>query len=218
MKPAIYIVLFVATFVALPGCKLHRGIAGSGVRKTEKRDLKPFTAVDLDGAYQVNVTCQTPAAFEIDADDNLLPLIKTEVHDGILFIKSVQEFQASKLPAVRIALPDLDTLTTHGAGQIRIANVNNSQLGLDSDGAATIDAAGTSKSVTIGATGAGMIDATNLHAEKVRVSVSGAANIDVYATEQLDVDIAGVSRVSYSGNPKTVNKHVTGVGSVGPKD
>jgi hypothetical protein len=46
--------------------------------------------------------------------------------------------------------------------------------------------------------------------------VSGAASVDVYADEQLDVSVSGAGSVSYSGNPKTINKHVSGIGSVSP--
>jgi hypothetical protein len=218
MKRKIWIVLLIAIVVALSGCKLQRGLAGSGNRKTEKRELKPFNAIDTSGAYDINVTCQKSASFEIDADDNILPLIKTEVRDGVLFVSNDQEFHSAKSPTIRITLSDLTRLKSSGAGDINIGDAKSNQLDLDSTGAASIRATGSAKFVTISSTGAGNIDAGNLHAEKARVSVSGAASVDVYATEQLDVDISGVSQVSYGGHPKVVNKQVSGVGSVTPKD
>ena len=218
MKQKIWILLLVLIALDLSGCKFNRGIAGSGNRKTEKREVTSFNAIDSGGAYNINVTCQKAATFEIEADDNILPLIKTEVRGGTLFIESDQEYHSSKLPTLRITLPDLAAIKNRGAGQIQIADVKNDQIGLQSDGAATIDASGTTKFVEIGATGAGKIDTGSLHAEKVKVSVSGAANIDVYATEQLDVDISGVGKVSYAGNPKTVMKSISGVGTVSPKE
>src|SRR6185436_12331942 len=81
MKRKIWIVLLVVIALDLSGCKFNRGIEGSGNRKTEKRELKSFNAIDTTGAYEINITCQKPASFEIEADDNILPLIKTEVRD-----------------------------------------------------------------------------------------------------------------------------------------
>src|SRR5438552_11800544 len=124
MKRKIVVLLLLACGFALSGCKLHRGIAGSGVRKTEKRDLKSFNAIDTTGAYEIDVTCQKPASFEIEADDNILPLIKTEVRDGILFVSNNQLYHSSKPVTLRITLPDLNSVANHGAGQIKIVDAN----------------------------------------------------------------------------------------------
>jgi hypothetical protein len=218
MKRKIVVLLLVACGLVLSGCKFNRGIAGSGVRKTEKRDLKSFNAIDTTGAYEIDVTCQKRASFEIEADDNILPLIKTEVRDGILFVSNDQQYHSSKPSMLRITLPDLNSVSSHGAGEVRIVDARSSDLKIESTGAASVVANGTAKSVTISSSGAGKIDTSNLRAEKAKVEVNGAGSIDVYASEQLDVSISGVGHVSYSGKPKVVNKNVSGIGSVSPKD
>jgi Putative auto-transporter adhesin, head GIN domain len=216
MKPRTLLLVLLACGLSLSGCKFERGLAGSGIRKTEKRDLKSFSAIDTTGAYSIDVTCQKPASFEIEADDNILPLIKTEVRDGILFVSNDQPYHSSKTVTLRITLPDLNSVANHGAGQIKIVDANSSDLKIDSTGAASVDAAGTAKSVQISSTGAGEINTSKLRADNAKVEVSGAASVDVYAAEQLDVNVSGAGHVSYSGNPKTVNKHVSGIGSVNP--
>ncbi len=212
------IFFLVAVSCAIAGCKFERGVVGSGVRKSEKRDLKSFNAIDTGGAYDVDITCQKPASFEIEADDNLLPLIKTEVRDGVLYVTSERQFHTSKSPFLRITLPDLNSVTTNGAGDVKIADANSNDLTIKSTGAASINAAGKAKSVTISSNGAGSINASGLMAEKAKVDISGAAKVDVYASDQLDVTLSGVGNVNYSGNPKVVNKHVSGFGSVNPKN
>src|SRR6266550_2796082 len=122
MKRKIVVLLLVACGLVLCGCKLHQGIAGSGVRKTEKRELKSFNAIDTTGAYEVDMTCQKPTSFEIEADDNILPLIKTEVRDGILFVSNDQQYHLAKPVTLRIMLQDLRSVSSHGAGQIKIAD------------------------------------------------------------------------------------------------
>jgi len=217
MKQSLWIVLLVA-IVAFSGCKLHHGIAGSGNRKTEKRELKSFNAIDTTGGYEINITCQKPATFEIEADDNLLPLIKTEVRDGILFVTDAQDYHSAKLPALRIILPELNSFSSSGASQVKIADANSNNLKIESTGADSIEAAGKAKSVVISSTGAGSIDTSKLTAEKATVDISGAASVGVYASDQLDVTVSGVGSVSYSGNPKVVNKNISGIGSVNPKN
>src|SRR5437870_559505 len=218
MKRKTVLLLLVACGLVLSGCKFHRGIAGSGVRKTEKRELKSFNAIDTSGAYEINVSCQKPASFEIEADDNILPLIKTEVRDGTLFVSNDQEFHSSKSTILRITLPEVNSVSSHGAGDIKIADANSNDLKIKSTGAANMEATGKAKSITISSTGAGNIDTSKLTAEKAKVDATGAANVDVYVSDQLDVTISGVSNVSYRGNPKVVNKSVSGIGSVNPKN
>src|SRR5437667_4300348 len=184
MKRKTVLLLLVAGGLVLSGCKFHRGIAGSGVRKTEKRDLKSFNAIDTTGAYEIDATCQRPASFEIEADDNILPLIKTEVRDGILFVSNDQEYHSSKPVSLRITLPDLNSVSTHGAGQIKIAAANSSDLRIESTGATSVEAAGTAKSVTISSSCAGKIDTSNLRAAKARAGDNRPTKAEVYAAQQ----------------------------------
>ena len=196
MKKRTAFVLLALFALELSGCTLIRkGVTGSGARMTEKRELKSFNAIHTTGAYEVDVTCQKPASFEIEADDNILPLIKTEVRDGILFVSNDQPYHSAKPVTLRITLPDPNSVSSHGAGQIKIADANSNDLRIESTGAASVDASGTARSVTISSSGAGKIDTSKLRAGKARVDVNGATSVDVYAGEQLDVNVSGVGHV-----------------------
>jgi len=207
-----------ALAVAWSGCHIGPGIKGSGNRKTEKRDLKSFKSIDTTGAYEVEVACQKPASFEIEADDNILPLITTEVRDGVLYVNSKERYNPSKAVALRITIPELTAVTSSGAGDIKITDANSDDLKIESTGAASVNASGKAKSITVSSTGAGDIVTSRLQAAKAKVTVSGAASINVFASDQLDVSVSGVGSVTYSGNPKTVNKNVSGLGSVNKKE
>ena len=217
MRKQTLLVLWAALALTVSSCQFTRGLKGSGNLKTEKRTVASFKAIDATGAYEVDVVCQKPVNVEIETDDNILPLIKTEVRDGVLYVTSQERYNATKGVTLRISVPDLTAISSHGAGDIKIADASSNELKIDSTGAASVKATGKAKSLTISSTGAGDVDTSKLQAGKVRVSVSGAASIDVYASEQLDVSVSGVGSVNYSGNPKTVNKNVSGLGSVNQK-
>lgn len=68
------------------------GTSGSGNLATETRDVSGFTGVDVGGVFQVEITAQKEFGIEIDADDNLLPLIKTEVRGGVCISKAKKKF------------------------------------------------------------------------------------------------------------------------------
>jgi putative autotransporter adhesin-like protein len=208
---------FTIVFAAV-GCQyIGKGVRGSGNRKAEKRTLASFKSVEASGAFEVNIVCQQSQSFEIEGDDNLLPIIKTDVKDGNLRVYSNTQFSASRPIEIRISVPDLETYISSGAGDVHISGVKNDQLVLSNTGATNIEASGQTKFVDIESSGAGNIETNELHAERAKISVSGAANVEVYATQQLDVSVSGIGSVTYSGNPPVVNKSVSGIGSVRPK-
>jgi Putative auto-transporter adhesin, head GIN domain len=200
----------------LSGCHLG-GVHGSGIRKTEKRELAAFNAIETSGAFDVTVDCQKPTAFEIEGDDNILPLVTTEVRDGVLRVRTTKGYSSSGGIALRISLPDLVSLKSTGAGKFNVSGVKNDRFEVQSTGAATVVASGQSKQVKIGSTGAGTIDAHDLRADNADVNVTGAASVDVYVTTELDVTVSGAGRVTYTGSPK-INKRVSGAGQVVKKE
>lgn len=214
-KTAISSTLALVLLGMLSGCHVG-GVHGSGVRKTEKRELQPFTAIETTGALNVEVTCQKPASFEIEGDDNILPLIETEVRNGVLHIKSKRSYSVGGPISLRITLPDLERIKTSGAGNFHVSDLKNDRFEVDSMGAAKVTLAGQSRSVEISSTGAGKIDAHNLRAEMANVNVTGAASVDLDVRDQLDVTVSGAGRVTYSGSPK-VHENISGAGKVSRK-
>jgi putative autotransporter adhesin-like protein len=211
-------ILIAAGLTSFSACRfVGKGVQGSGVRKTEKRDLPAFKSIETNGAFAVQVSCQQAASFEIEGDDNLLPLVKTEVRNGVLRIYNDASYTATKAISVRMAIPDLEAISSTGAADIHVTNVKNNQLTISWQGAGRIEGTGETKFVSISSTGAGKIDTGRLHAERAKVSVTGAAQVDVYASQQLDVTVSGVGQVTYDGNPGVVNKSVSGLGSVNKK-
>lgn len=215
-KLAISLTLASLALFILSACKFG-GVHGSGVRKTEKRDLASFTSIETSGAFEVEVRCQKPASFEIEADDNLLPLVQSEVRSGVLHVSTTKGYNSSGGIVMRITVPDIESVKSTGAGKIHVFDVKNDNFEIQSTGATQMVASGQSKSVKIGSTGAGKIDAHNLRAETADVRVTGAGNVDVYATDQLDITVSGAAHVTYSGNPK-VSKHILGAGEVTKKE
>ena len=210
-------ILVLTLLMLLAGCKMG-GIRGSGTRESEKKEVPAFKAIETGGAFDVEITCQKPQSVEIEADDNLLPLLETDVSDGVLHVGMKQNYHSRKLIALRIAVPDLNRITISGAGTARVTGVKNENFVINSTGAAKIEAKGETKAVEIRNSGAGLIDAHELRSSKAEVNLSGAGQAEVYASEQLDVAISGVGRVTYSGQPKVINKNISGIGSVSARD
>jgi hypothetical protein len=217
LKMKHFVLLLAGGLLALSGCIHMNGVKGSGVRKTETRDVASFKSIESDGAYEIEVNCQKPLSLQVEGDDNILPLVKTDVRDGVLYITNLQPYHTRQPVVLRIAAPNIERIVSNGAGNFNVSNLKNDAFELHSTGATSFNANGQTKSIRIESSGAGKINAGELRAEKANVSISGAASVDVFASDQLDVNLSGVGHVSYSGNPKTVNKNISGLGAVSAK-
>ena len=212
MKRLILILLLVVPFAS--GCMLHHDeVVGSGQRQRQKREIGSFTSISTEGAYQIEVVSQQTLGLEIEADDNILPLIATDVSGGVLRIKSTRGFSVKRPVIVKITTPDFQAISASGAGTVEVSGLKNDKFEIDSNGAPTIKVSGETGTVDIEANGAGRIDAHKLRASKGSVEANGVAKIEVNASEELNITVSGPSSVVYSGDPK-VNKKVHGPGTI----
>jgi len=209
------LVCLVLLTVVAAGChgKFMSQIKGSGKRELQKRDVASFTSISAEGAFTIEVTCQKNQSLEVEGDDNVLEYVTTEVSSNILRLKNTKNYSTSEPVKFRISVPNLEGLSVNGAGHVDIKGMNNDKFEIDTNGAATIVVAGTTKLIDVGANGAGKIDAENLHAARGVVESKGVVRVDLDVTNQLDVTVSGPSTVTYKGDP-VVNKTIHGPGKV----
>lgn len=196
--------------------KVH-GVTGSGIRKVEKRELSPFTSIATDGAFEIDVVCQQPQSLEIEGDDNLLPMVSTEVSNGVLRINSVGSYSTRTPMKIKISVPNIEGITANGAGKIEVSRLKNDKFDIDSNGAPTVIVSGETKELEIEANGAGHVDTHKLRASRAGVESKGVAKVEVFASDVLNVTVSGPAQVIYDGDP-AVNQTVNGPGSVKRRD
>ena len=210
--------LLIVLMSLVAGChRIHDEIAGSGHPQKKKRDVSSFKSISTQGAFDIDVVSQKPLGLEIEGDDNVLPLVTTEVSNGVLYVKSLRPYSTSQPITLRIAVPDLEGLSVSGAGTINVSGLKSEKFEIDANGAPTIKVSGETKLVDIDTNGAGNIDTHKLRAARAVVDSKGVSRVEVYAGEQLDVSVAGPSHVTYEGNP-VVKQTVHGPGSVDKKE
>ena len=197
---------------------LTNSVIGSGVIKTETRAISGFTSIDASGAFDIEVVCQKEPSLEIEGDDNLLPLVKTEVHGNTLSLRPEKPFSVKRPIRVRISVPNIENISSSGATSFRVMNVKNEKMMIDARGASSFDITGETVALDLDLSGATKVDTEKLHAARVKISLSGAGKATVFASEELDAQVSGAGSVTYAGDPKKVNKKVSGVGSVSKKD
>ena len=196
---------------------MNERVIGSGVRQTEKREVRPFTSLSTEGAFEIEVVCQKEQSLEVDADDNVLVRITTEVTNNVLHIRRNGVLSLQEPVKVRITVPNLEGLHASGAGTIKISQLNNERFEIDVNGAPRVRVSGVTKVAEIETNGAAEIDAHRLRAESAVVESNGASRVQVYASDKLQVTISGPSHVVYGGEPE-VSKTINGPGSLERRD
>ncbi|WP_374363215.1 GIN domain-containing protein [Pseudoduganella danionis] len=186
----------------------------------ESRSLPPFIAISTQGGFSLTVEVGNSQSLQISGDEKFLASLRTEVVEKELRITTTErEFNSVKgHPLVKVSLPALSRLKVQGAGETIINNVQGERLDIGFQGAGHLVAKGKIDYLRINAKGVGELDTKALQAKRVDVNFEGIGAVNVYASDTLNVIAKGMGDLGYYGHPKTVNKSVSGIGSVSAKD
>jgi hypothetical protein len=196
----------------LTGCSFM-GVKGSGTLKTEPRPLPSFTEVSLASIVDAEITTGPTAQLELTGDDNLLPLIKTEVHGDQLEIRSQENMRPSQHIKAKITVPRLTKLDISGTGDAQLNHIDSDALAISVSGTGDVRGTGHAGRLTVDVSGTGDVRLTALSAEQARVNDSGTGDIDVTVNQTLDANLSGTGDVTYHGSPSVTQK-VSGSGDV----
>ena len=209
---------------------------GNGNVKSVTRQADHFNSVSVRSNINLHIKQDSAWSVRIEADENLLEFIETEVHDGMLEIKVAEsyELEPSRSINVFVTAPEFAVLKASGASDIQsdskitgsgtldidISGASNITLDLKSprveaelSGASKATLRGETKDFSLRGSGASGFMCFELMAENTDVDVSGASNGDVFASVNLKADASGASNVRYKGSP-TVSSNTSGAGSV----
>ncbi|MBA2743343.1 MAG: DUF2807 domain-containing protein [Chthoniobacterales bacterium] len=191
-------------------------VKGNGDIKTENRQIAGFTRVETDGAFQVNWTPGAPA-FSITTDENLLEYIRARVSGDKLRIDWIKPLKGTRGIKVNISSPALTRVELNGAVRFAASGLTGTEFYLEANGATKVALDGTVNAMQGEMNGASRLDANGFVTRAMDLSISGAGRAEVNVSQVLKVDISGAGKVIYSGNPKTVDKNISGAGSIKPR-
>jgi predicted small secreted protein len=230
-------VLLLLTALMLSACQFNV-TQGSGRVITEKRQVSGFNAVSFSGMGDLTLSQGNQETLTIEAEDNIMPHIITEVRGGTLYIsqdqsarqnwiqpsrpirfnlavKNIHSFDLSGAGTIQSASLKADSLSLNvsGAGNIKLDHVEVSDLTSGISGAGDIDIAGKAARQDIHMSGIGNYRTGSLQAQSATVEISGAGNATLWVKDSLSANISGAGSIDYYGNPQ-VRKTISGVGSV----
>ena len=182
----------------------------------QTRSVTPFTKVAISGAMNLVVDAGKPFSVSVQGDPKFIGRVTTRVVNGELRISMNEDknINIKKHDRVVVSMPSLTSFDAEGAGLARLNNVQGDRLDVDYRGAGSLVINGKVRHVRIDAEGVGEVDTKALIAQEADVSFEGIGAVSIYASEKLTADVEGMGNLSYYGNPRIVNKSVSGIGSV----
>jgi len=193
-------------------------VEGSGVAARQERLVEEFDALRVEGVIDVDVTIGEPAGVVLQADDNVLPVLTTEVVDGTLVFSSRQGYVARTDVRALVTVPSLRSVTVEGTGDVTVRGLDEKAFSVrvHGVGGATVD--GRTDALDVEVTDVGSAHLERLEARTVRARVTGVGDAEVLATESLEAEVKGTGDVVYHGSPPDVRRQVEGTGDVLPAE
>ena len=183
----------------------------------QTRSVAPFTAVSNTGAVNVRVEVGKAQSVVVEGDDDFVAELETEVVGGELRLHmrhSDTTFHNTHSLHVKISVPRLTAFTMSGAGNTTITNMSGDSLDVRFSGAGNLKADGVVNKLKLEVSGVGSMDTRELHADMADVNVAGVGSVRVWASSRLDASLGGIGSLTYYGDPKVVNTHGGGLGSI----
>src|SRR5437667_4928358 len=209
-------IVFLTVCVALAaGCRWV-GVRGNGHIKTDDRTISAFTEIDTGGAFEIEWESGSPS-LRITTDENLLSYVESEVSGDTLRLRTHDQIWPTHGIKVVISSPTRAGAKIRGAIKLTAKQLTGPKFALEASGASRVSLDGTIEELLADMSGASELNASSLQTRAAEISTTGAADAEVAVDETLKVAITRAGKVSYSGNP-TIEKHITGAGSITRKE
>jgi hypothetical protein len=214
------------------------GTPGSGKVVTVNREVQDFLAISIAYPAEVLIQQGKTESVKIEAEDNLIPQLSTEMEMGTLIIrnkeidwnkrvnptkpvritivvKDLHELDFSSAGSVQIEKLATDELSMSisGTGKLSIEQLNTRKLDCRLSGAGSINVTGVADELKLVISGVGSFEGPELFSKTADARISGAGSATVHPKDELSASISGTGSISYFGSP-SVSQHVSGLGSI----
>ncbi len=209
------------------------GKKGNGNVVSENRNVgQDFTAVKATEGLDVFVTQDDKTSIRVEADENVIDLIVTEVKNDVLVIHTEKNIgRATK--NIYVSLPNITALkSSSGADLYTNGVVTSDKITLEATSGSDIEAkieanyvvaetssgadiklSGKANFLEADASSGSDIKARNLEVKECNADASSGADISVNVTDKLTADASSGADIKYTGNP-VVNTNKSSSGSV----
>lgn len=211
-------------------------IKGNGIEKTELRKIKDYESITLKGSFDVILTDKIQGEIQIIAEENIIPLIQTNLFGKNLEL-SIKPNLSLSFKKANVYVPskgihqitligsgdiksteNLNTKTFHihlkGSGNIELEKLKTDKTIINLEGSGDIVLKGTSKDIEIKLKGSGDVSASDFITQNANVELLGSGNIKVQSKESFSGHLKGSGNIRVKGSPSKISKNTQGSGEI----
>jgi hypothetical protein len=236
MKKSAFLLIIIALLVN--SCIIDgwgNGISGNGHVEEESRDVSGFSGVHVSTGIDVFISEGSGFDVKVEADENLLEVILTELNGNVLVIKTDRvNIRSAKSKKVYVTMPKLKELKISSAGDCKGMtpfNCDDLRVSISSAGDLKLDVEANRIDINISSSGdatltgrtgvldanlssAGDLHAFDLIAETVSVDVSSAGDARVHASEEISMNASSAGNIYYKGGAEVVHSRSSSAGDI----
>lgn len=189
-------------------------VVGDGRVAHEARAPGNVSAIDVSGPLEVNVRVGAAPSLDVEADGNLLPLIRTEVTGGVLRMWVEGNVRSNNSLRVTYTLPSLAQVRSTGSGRLTITELNGAPLDFSKTGSGAANLSGRVSRLDLRHTGSGHINASALQTGDANINLTGSGRMSLGQVRggALTVNLHGSGSLQASGAVNSLNVHANGSG------
>ena len=237
MKTLTKITVILVLLITTSSCFMEgiTGIKGNGNVVSEDREISSdFDAIKVQQGINLYLTQGNSTKLNVEADENILDLLLTEVKNGELKVYFEKNVYRAKARNVYLTTKEISKIRTSSGALVKSENtlqsnildldsssgssikiyVNATEVTSECSSGADIDIFGNAEIFSAKASSGSSIDADKFEAVDVYAKVSSGASIDVNVTGNLTAKASSGGNVNFEGNPTSVNKDTSSGGSV----
>lgn len=187
---------------------------GDGRVSMERRTVAGVAELDMSGPLNVEVRVGPAASLQVEADSNLLPLVRTEETAGALRVWVQGSVRTNHAIRIIYTVPQLSQIRAAGSGRLSVAGLQGRALTLTKTGSGDTQLTGRVDNLNMELRGSGSVNASELDTGNANVSLSGSGRVHLgqVRADALNLKIHGSGEAIASGRVAHLNARVTGSG------
>ena len=214
-------------------------IKGNGKNITEKRSVSSYDYVEVSGSMNVQLVQGPEGKLVVEAEENLLKYIITEVNDNGLHIKMkkgfyIQPSLSNKAFKITVPFKEIENVSLQGSGKIYaddIIKADSFSVKLSGSGkidleletqktyasiveSGDVKLKGHTNEIDSKMMGSGDLHASGFKAKEAFATITGSGDISLYVEEFIKARVTGSGDIRYLGNPEREDKKVIGSGDI----
>jgi hypothetical protein len=190
-------------------------VHGSGKTCIQKRDVRPFKKVEVSGAIQLNLALSSETiSVTVLCDENILPLIMTEVVGDVLRIYSDGSYTTKTQSVINLSAPEVVKVSSSGSSDVIITAVDQEEIAVSTSGSGDMTVTGKAQSTKLRVSGSASIRSVSLDTEILDAKVSGSGSIKASAKSSAALQVSGSGSIEVWGRPQSVQSKRSGSGSI----